>query len=86
MDEFKKAGVHIFTYGENDFSPKTHFTVIRQGSMNEKIAITAILDTDNEDKRHIYEIAKDDKNFKDSWIVYAAEDLFNLTKILNGEK
>lgn len=86
LDEFKNAGVHVFTYGENDFSPKTHFTIIRQGSMNEKLAITSILDTDDEDKRLVYEIAKDDKNFKDNWIVYAAEDIFSLVKILNGEK
>jgi len=86
LDEFRNAGIHVFTYGENDFSPKTHFTIIRQGSMNEKLAITSILDTDDEDKRLVYEIAKDDKNFKDNWIVYAAEDIFSLVNILNGEK
>ena len=84
LEEFRNAGVHVYTYGDNDFSPTTHFTIIRQGSTNEKLAITSILDTDNKEKRHVYEISKDDKNFKDKWIVYAAEDMFELVKIING--
>ena len=84
LDEFKNAGIHVYTYGDNDFSPTTHFTIIRQGTTNEKLAITSILDTDNKEKRHVYEISKDDKNFKDKWIVYAAEDMFELVKIING--
>lgn len=84
LDEFRNAGVHVYTYGDNDFSPTTHFTIIRQGSPNEKLAITSILDTDSKEKRYVYEISKDDKNFKDKWIVYAAEDMFELVKILNG--
>ncbi len=86
LEEFRKAGVNVYTYGENNFTPKTHFTIIRQGTTSEKLAITAILDTDDKDKRHVYEISKDNKKFKDNWIVYAAEDMFELVKILNGVK
>ena len=84
LDDFKNAGIHVYTYGDNDFSPTTHFTIIRQGTTSEKLAITSILDTDSKEKRHVYEISKDDKNFKDKWIVYAAEDMFELVKIING--
>lgn len=86
LDEFRSAGVNVYTYGENNFTPKTHFTIIRQGTISEKLAITAILDTDDKDKRFVYEISKDDKRFKNNWIVYAAEDMFELVKILNGVK
>lgn len=84
LDEFRDAGVNVYTYGNNDFSPTTHFTIIRQGITNEKLAITSILDTDDKEERHVYEISKDDKSFKDKWIVYAAEDMFELVKIING--
>lgn len=86
LEEFRKAGVKVYTYGDNEFTPKTHFTIIRQGTTSEKLAITAILDTDDKDKRLVYEISKDNKKFKDNWIVYAAEDMFELVKILNGVK
>jgi len=85
LDEFRKAGVRVYTYGDGEFSPKTHFTLVRHDSMNQRIAITSILDGYDKEKRLIYEISKDDKDFKNRWVVYAAEDLFNLTKIINGE-
>lgn len=86
IDEFKKAGVNVYTYGSSGFSPKTRFTVMRQGTTNEKIAITSIEDTAKTAVRWIYEISKDDKDFKNRWIGYAAEDLFNLTKLLDSGK
>ena len=86
LDEFREAGVNVYTYGENDFSPKTRFTIIRPDSTNGKIAITAVLDDYRKEKRLVYEIKKDGKDFQNNWMVYAAEDMFNLVKILNGEK
>ncbi len=82
IDEFKAAGVNVYTYGSSGFSPKTRFTVMRKGTTNEKIAITSIEDTDKAAIRWIYEVSKDDKDFKNRWIGYAAEDLFNLAKLL----
>jgi len=86
LDEFRAAGVKVYTYGDSNFSPKTRFTIIRPDSTNGKIAITAVLDDHRKEKRLVYEIKKDGEDFQRNWMVYAAEDMFNLVKILNGEK
>lgn len=83
IDEFKKAGVNVLTYGDDDFSPNTHFTIIRQKTPNEKIAITSIEDAYNKEKRLVYELQKNNDDFISNWIMYAATDLFELTKIVN---
>lgn len=82
LDEFKKAGVNIYVY-DDDFSPKTHFTILRKGNMNEKIAIASVMDEYQKEKRYVYEINSDDKEFYHRWILQAANDLFELTRVIN---
>ncbi len=85
IDEFKAAGVNVYTYNDDAFSPKTRFTIIRPESPTETIAITAILDGHNKEKRYVYEITHDNKDYPSKWIMYAAKDLFNLVKLLESE-
>lgn len=83
LAEFKKAGVNVLTYGNENFSPCTHFTVIRKDSPNEMIAITSIKDNYKKEQRLVYELQKNPDDFISNWIMYAASDLFELTKIVN---
>ncbi len=83
LDDFRKAGVNVLTYGDKNFSPCTHFTIIRKDTPNERIAITAIKDDYKKEKRLVYELQKNPDDFISNWIMYAANDLFNLTKIVN---
>lgn len=85
LDEFRKAGVKVLTYGDKDFSPCTRFTIIRKGSPNERIAITSIKDNHKKEKRLVYELQKNSDDFISNWIMYAANDLFELTKIINDQ-
>lgn len=87
LEDFRKAGVNVLTYGNEDFSPHTHFTIIRPQTPTEKIAITSINDTYKKEKRFVHEFEKDKNNFINNWIICAAIDLFELTKLLNkGDK
>ncbi len=86
LDEFRKAKVNVLTYGETDFSPNTHFTIIRLDAPNEKIAITSIEDGYKREKRLVYELHRNKDDFISNWILYAASDLFHLTQELNKGK
>lgn len=83
IQEFQNAGVKVLTYGDKDFSPCTRFTVIRKDSPDERIAITSIKDDYKKEKRLVYELQKNPDDFISNWIIYAATDLFKLTKIIN---
>lgn len=85
LDEYKKAGINVYTYDQSGiFSPQTRFTIIRSGTTTESISITCILDDSNKQKRYVYEL-KNKQDFLSQWIMCAANDLFNLTKIINNK-
>ena len=81
LDEYKKAGVKIYTYKDSDISPKVRFTIIRPNQITEKIAITLLMDDSHTQKRVVYEISNNDTDYKSKWIMYMAKDLINLIKL-----
>lgn len=85
IDDFKAAGVNVYTYSEDEFPIKTRFTIIRPDGPTEKIAIVEILDDHNKEKRYVYEIKNDNKDYPSKWIMFAAKDLISLVKLLGKE-
>lgn len=83
IEEFRKAGVNVFTYGDESFLPNTHFTIIRKDKPSERIAIASIKDSHKKEKRLVYELHKNPDDFISNWIMYAANDLFRLVEIIN---
>ena len=81
LDEYRNAGIKVFTYKNDDYVPTTRFTITRPNSPNEKIAIAEILDNHKKGKRLVYEISqKNNDKFLNNWIIHAAEDIYNLSK------
>ena len=80
IPDLKKAGVHIYTYKEEGYIPVTHFTIIRRGSPDEKIAIASIQDNHKREVRRVYEISKNDEDFSNRWITYVVNDIYHLVK------
>ena len=86
LEDYKKAGVKVYTYNDGDFSPKARFTIIRPNDTNEKIAIASVLDNHKTEKRYVYEITRDNSDYKSEWIIGAANDIVNLIKTIESEK
>lgn len=80
IPDLKKAGVHIYTYKEEGYIPATHFTIIRCGSPDEKVAIASIRDNHIKEVRRVYEISKNDEDFCNRWITYVVNDIYHLVK------
>lgn len=86
LEEYRAAGVNVCTYNDSETSPMARFTIIRPNQPTEKIAITSVLDDSRTEKRVVYEISNDDKDYKSKWIMCVAKDLINLIKTSQEER